>query len=81
MESNPPLKVRIPFGWVRCNPNRAIIIITLGPLNASALNFLSEVSRQLTSWRSTRDLFSVPVPLNAYTALQLCSDYGLLLLL
>ena len=29
--------------------------------------------------RSTRDLVSVPVPLNAYTALQLCFDHGLLL--
>jgi len=32
-------------------------------------------------WWFTRDLISVPAPLNAYTALQLCSDYGLLLLL
>jgi len=32
-------------------------------------------------WRFTRDLISVPAPLNAHTALQLCSDYGLLLLL
>jgi len=32
-------------------------------------------------WRFTRDLISVPAPLNAYTALQLCSDYGLLLFL
>ena len=32
-------------------------------------------------WRFTRDLISVPVPLNAHTTLQLCSDYGFLLLL
>ena len=32
-------------------------------------------------WRFTRYLIFVPAPLNAYTALQLCSDYGLLLLL
>ena len=35
----------------------------------------------LLIWRFTRDLISVPAPLNAHTALQLCSDYGLLLLL
>jgi len=29
--------------------------------------------------RSTRDLVSVPAPLNAYTALQLCFDHGLIL--
>ena len=32
-------------------------------------------------WRFKRDLVSVPAPLNAHTALQLCLDYGLLLLL
>ena len=32
-------------------------------------------------WRFSRDFISVPAPLNAHTALQLCSDYGLLLLL
>jgi len=31
------------------NTNNIIIIITLGPLNASAVNFLSEVGRRLTS--------------------------------
>jgi len=60
-----------------------VAIETLGPLNASALNFLSEVGRRFDFfiWRFTRDLISVPAPLKAYTALQLCSDYGLLLLL
>jgi len=31
--------------------------------------------------RFSRDFTSVPEPLNAHTALQLCSDYGLLLFL
>ena len=55
---------------------------TLGPLNASALNFLSEVGRQLTSLSGdSRETSFFPAPLNAHTALQLCSDYGLLLFL
>ena len=32
-------------------------------------------------WRFSQDLISAPAPLNAHTVLQLCSDYGLLLLL
>jgi len=32
-------------------------------------------------WRFTRDPITVPASLNAHTALQLCSDYRLLLLL
>ena len=55
-----------------------VAIETLGPLNASALNFLSEVGRRLTSL-SGDPRVSVPAPLNAYTALQLRFDHGLLL--
>jgi len=60
-----------------------VAIETLGPLNSSALNFLSEVGCRLTFfiWRFTRNLISVPAPLDDYTALQLYSDYGLLLFL
>ena len=54
-----------------------VAIETLGPLNASALNFLVDFLIR----RFTRDFISVPAPLNAHTPLQLCSDYGLLLLL
>jgi len=59
-----------------------VAIETPGPLNASALNFLSEVGRRLTSLSgdSRETSFLVPAPLNVHTALQLCSDYGLLLL-
>ena len=57
-------------------------IETLGPLNASALNLLSEVGRRLTSLfgvsRKTSFLFQ---RLSMHTALQLCSDHGLLLFL
>ena len=59
-----------------------VAIETLGPLNASALNFLSEVGRRLTSLsgdsRETSFLFQ---RLSKHTTLQLCFDYGLLLLL
>ena len=60
-----------------------VAIETLGPLNASALNLLSEVGRRLTSLsRDSRETsFLFQRPLNAHTALQLCSDYGLFLLL
>ena len=60
-----------------------VAIETLDPLNASVLNFLKWGGSPVDFfiWRFSRDLISVPTPLNAYTALQLCSDYGLLLLL
>ena len=52
-----------------------VAIETLGPLNASALNFLREVGRWLTSLSGDSDLISVPAPLIA-DMLQICSDYG-----
>jgi len=60
-----------------------VAIETLGLLSASALNFLSEVGRRLTSLSrdSCETSFLFQRPLNAHTALQLCSDYGLFLLL
>jgi len=40
-------------------------------------NLIIIIIRSRRSRRFTRDLVSVPAPLNAYTALQLCFDHGL----
>jgi len=55
---------------------------TLGPLNASGSKLLKRGGSPVDFfiWRFTRDLISVPAPLNAHSVRQLCSDYGLLLL-
>jgi len=73
-----------------CDVNKVLVIIiiitieTVGPLNASALNFLSEMGRRMTSLsgdsRETSFLFQRLSMLIGPTAFQLCSDYGLLFL-
>ena len=57
-----------------------IAMETHGPLNASALNFLSEVGRRLSCLRRfSRDLVSVSATFGYCPALQLCSHFGFFL--